>query len=183
MSRRQRSVVTVLSGGLSLTVAACAGKDKQETTANPPAPVETSAEKASAGGSPETTGPRGTPSGRVPVEAERIESNPPRPSFLEPSAPTEAPTAQRLPLWDEVESGHPEGATNPPRPVLELLADGSRCWKAWEGGMRPPDAEVRAVGGRILTSASETSSVEIECPRRRVQAVLDRKAELDARGE
>ena len=64
--------------------------------------------------------------------------------------------------------------------MLELLADGSRCWKAWEGGMRPPDEQVVQIGGRILADPAQTTATEIECPRRRVQSVLDRKAALDA---
>ena len=46
MSRRRASVVTVVSGGLSLSLAACAGKDGAQTqTTNPPvpAPVEPAA--------------------------------------------------------------------------------------------------------------------------------------------
>ncbi|HCH63555.1 MAG TPA: hypothetical protein DFR83_12175 [Deltaproteobacteria bacterium] len=175
MSRRHRSVVTVLSGSLSLSLAACAGKDTTSAPTNPPIPeADDNAQKASSAG--DEAG-QGAPSGRAPGERDVPTGNPPPPAGPPPSAP-EDPT-KRLPVWDEVESGHPKGATNPPRPVLELLADGSRCWKAWEGGMRPPDQQVVQIGGRILADASQTTATEIECPRRRVQSVLDRKARME----
>ena len=179
MSRRRASVVTVVSGGLSLSLAACAGKDgaRPETT-NPPVPPPVEPAAGEKVGAEADAAREGEHSGR---SVQTLPSNPPPPP---PSDPAPAQTAEadptRLPLWDEVESGHPEGATNPPRPVLEILADGSRCWKAWEGGMRRPDPELTAIGGRILADASQTTGTEIACPRRRAQSVLDRKAAMDA---
>jgi hypothetical protein len=42
-----------------------------------------------------------------------------------------------LPSWDDVESGHPKGATNPPTPYLIVTPD-MKCYKAWRPGMLPP---------------------------------------------
>ena len=197
MSRRHRSVVTVLSGGLSLSLGACSGKEIQGPT-NPPIAVAPDAAKgaepgpgsqegadgdasnATATDEASAAGDRGGPSGRTPGDRPVVTANPPPPPPPTNPPPAQPEADQRLPVWDEVESAHPEGATNPPRPVLELLADGSRCWKAWEGGMRPPDEQVVQIGGRILADPAQTSATEIECPRRRVQSVLDRKAALDA---
>jgi hypothetical protein len=179
MSRRRSSVVTVLSGGLSLSLAACAGKEGPSPEINPPPqpPVESIDGEQVEPTDEQTV--EGKSSGRT-VQA--LPSNPPRPAAPTQNpapAQTEEADPKRLPVWDEVESGHPKGATNPPRPVLEILADGARCWKAWEGGMRRPDPELMAIGGRILDDASQTQGTEIECPRRRVQSVLDRKMALD----
>lgn len=48
-------------------------------------------------------------------------------------APVVAPEAQAdgLPAWDDVPSGHPPGATDPPFPVLVISPDGV-CHKRWQ---------------------------------------------------
>ena len=79
-----------------------------------------------------------------------------------------------------MESGHPEGATNPPRPVLVVLEDQSRCWKEWKGGMMPPTEEIMQIGGKVITDPSQTNGTEIQCDRRRVQNIMDRKAAVEA---
>jgi len=104
-------------------------------------------------------------------------ANPPAPpppetaSTAEPTAVVATNPPAPLPKWDEVPSGHPEGATNPPSPVLQLHPDG-RCFKSWEGGMSGPPRGVSAqkVGGktfqvRILDdSDSDVRGKQIVCP-------------------
>lgn len=116
-------------------------------------------------------GASGAQSGRTPGDHPLPTANPPPP-------PQDPP--KRLPVWDEVESGHPEGATNPPRPVLVVLEDQSRCWKEWQGGMVRPDEEVMKIGGKIIADPAQTTGTEIECPIRRVQSMMDRKAAAEA---
>lgn len=95
---------------------------------------------------------------------------PPPPPTGNPPPPEPEPA---LPAWEDVASGHPEGATNPPIPVLAVLEDGSRCWKEWHPAMRAPDPAVLKAGGRVLADAADAKGTEITCPRRRAQAVLD----------
>ena len=100
-----------------------------------------------------------------------------KPTTNGPGEPTRNPPAPGLPTWDEVESGHPEGATNPPSPVLEVTADGSRCFKAWHPGMMPWEPEMVELGGRVLTSASDAKGTEIICPEDRKAEILQKHAE------
>lgn len=109
-------------------------------------------------------------SGRKPADHPMPTANPPPPPRQE----------ERLPVWGEVESGHPDGATNPPRPVLVVLEDRSRCWKEWHGGMQPPTEEIMQIGGRIISDPTDANGTEIQCDMRRVQNMMDRKAAVDA---
>jgi len=179
MSKRtHRSIVTVLSGGLGLSLAACSGKETVPPPGNPPPPVTdgAGADGSAAGkeappdpnAQPGPAGEKGPHSGReagdkLPVPT----ANPPPPDRSEDGP---------LPTWDQVESGHPEGATNPPRPVLVVMEAGPRCWKEWVGGMLPPTEEVLQLGGRVITDAAETKGTEIACPRRQAQSILDKAA-------
>jgi hypothetical protein len=77
---------------------------------------------------------------------------------------------QALPQWAEVSSRHPEGATNPPSPVLEVHPDG-RCFKSWEGGLGglPADVTSTKVGGqtffvRFLDERGVIRGKEVVCP-------------------
>ena len=97
-----------------------------------------------------------------------VTENPPAP---EPApAPDPAP-ASTLPAWDDVESGHPEGATNPPIPVLEVTADGLRCFKHWQSPMIP-DRDAIRLGGRVLDDATAARGVEVQCPEDRRDALI-----------
>jgi hypothetical protein len=87
-------------------------------------------------------------------------TNPPPPDLPGGDGPAPAST---LPTWESVESGHPEGATNPPRPVLAVTQDG-RCFKEWVGGMMPPDPNVMSDGGRVISGPGDTSGTEVQCP-------------------
>lgn len=142
---RTRSTVRVLVAGLALTVEGC-GVARTDA-ADGPAP-----------------GPAGAPGGSAPV---------PQP---EPTAPVvqmpRNPPPPRLRTWDEVESTHPKGATNPPSPVLEVRADGQRCWKAWRPGMIAPSDEERRLGGRVIPVDGRGSGTAIVCPEPAASAVL-----------
>lgn len=106
-----------------------------------------------------------------------VTHNPPPPPEPDP-LPTTNPPAP-LPTWDEVESGHPEGATNPPRPVLEVSEDGAACYKAWfDPRMNLP--EVREKGGIVLDPGQAPTGVPVQCPADQVATVLARHAEVKA---
>ncbi len=94
-----------------------------------------------------------------------VTSNPPPPDPVPTSNPPPVgpPPAAALPTWDDVASGHPEGATNPPMPVLEITEDGQRCFKAWQSPM-VPDPALRELNGRVLASVDAAKGVEIQCP-------------------
>jgi len=86
--------------------------------------------------------------------------NPPPPDVPEPPAPEEA----NLPTWDAVASGHPEGATNPPMPMLLVSEDGTRCWKQWNDPRRF-DPVAAKHGGKLVADESEAEgATEVACP-------------------
>lgn len=144
-------VVRILAAGAALTLSSSGCGKTHTATSNPPPPEEnTSPEdvEAMATGNPpppeQATPPEAAPNPETDQAASSGETNP-------------------LPEWDAVESGHPEGATNPPMPVLAVTTDG-RCFKEWRGGMLPPDPEVLATGGRVIASPSDTEGTEVQCP-------------------
>jgi len=76
-----------------------------------------------------------------------------------------------LPTWDEVKSGHPEGATNPPIPELIVTPDGE-CYKDWRAGMLPP-APGEPVGDRVQECAEGVDcGTRIQCPQERSAELL-----------
>ena len=92
---------------------------------------------------------------------EPIHENPGPPVEAPPThnpPPTENPPPPMLPSWDDVKSTHPEGATNPPHPILVVTPDGAHCFKQFVGGMSqgPPD-HVQACG-------PDECGTEIVCP-------------------
>ena len=107
-----------------------------------------------------------------PVAIEDDLVKPPQPERIINPPPVEIPT------WDEVTSGHPEGATNPPTPLLVINENGTSCYKIWLGQALSEDdlAAIRA-GGRIL-AAGETpeDGTFIECPQEMVDALLNPEA-------
>jgi len=99
------------------------------------------------------------------------------PSDGTPDLPTEEGPAPEtadgeLPTWDEVKSGHPEGATNPPIPELIVTPDGD-CYKDWRPGMLlPPPGE--PVGDRIQECGEGVDcGTRIQCPEERMQALME----------
>jgi len=175
MSKRSyRPIVTVLSGGLGLSLAACSGKEVVGPPGNPP-PLVTEGTASDAKQAPAVAGDdkagsdpqKGAHSGReAGDQLPQSTANPPPPDL------DKGP----LPTWDQVESGHPDGATNPPRPVLVVMEEGPRCWKEWVGGMVAPTSEILQLGGRIIADPKATSGTEIACPRRQAQSILDKAA-------
>lgn len=152
MASSSRPVVVVLAGGLALSVGTTVGCFPHRGVQDPtPTPGDIANSTP-----PAPAGPLGKPA--VPT------ANPPPPPDPQPSD---------LPVWEDVASDHPSGATNPPRPVLVALADGSRCWKQWLGGMMRPDPQVLKLGGRVVTTAAEVdNATEIQCPADRMDQLL-----------
>ncbi len=111
--------------------------------------------------------------------------NPPMPvptnESTDPPAPPSNPPA--LQSWDDVASGHPANATNPPSPLLQLITDG-RCYKQWYGGMMrlPEDTKSMDLGGksynvRILTDVDNSfgRTTAIQCPPDAAKVMADNK--------
>lgn len=94
-----------------------------------------------------------------------VTQNPPPPDPV----PTTTQTSSGLPSWDSVPSGHPEGATNPPIPVLEVK-DGA-CFKAWYDPRAMP-IEARGTGARKLGPDETSSGTQVECTAELLAKVL-----------
>jgi hypothetical protein len=141
------SVRPVVVLGLSLSLAAgCTGTHDQRTS-NPPAPEPEISHNPPA--------PEPEP---APVPAPTPDTIP---EVAPAPAPAPAPTGG-LPTWDQVPSGHPPGATNPPRPVLVVTTDTHRCFKRWVSPMVPPDRIQREVTD--AECADGACGTEIVCP-------------------
>ena len=93
------------------------------------------------------------------VEPPPLQPVPDVPLIGNPPAPQSG-----LPSWDAVGSNHPEGATNPPSPVLVVTKDGAHCYKQWRGGMLPPEPDVEEFGGKVIDNADPAAGTEIVCP-------------------
>src|SRR5690606_19222818 len=117
-------IIAVLAAGVSLSLSACStrGPEPVDPDAlihqNPPDPAVDTAN----GPGPRTAAtpppPTANPPPQVPI------TDPPLPPMNPPRQPPP------LPSWEEVSSGHPAGATNPPMPVLIVTPD-RRCFKDW----------------------------------------------------
>ena len=190
----RRSPVRVLALGAALSLEAC-GSRAPEMTHNPPMPVPVDstppvltgsdgaavtpvegaglipeAQAAGPPGAPKPA-PEGPPPRTGPTESLPTRNPPPPPP----------PPPDPLPRWDEVASNHPEGATNPPTPVLVVQVDGARCWKVWRGGLRPPSPEERELGGQVVEVGAQVGGTEIQCPSEKARAVLEAHARGPAR--
>lgn len=96
-----------------------------------------------------------------------------------PVPPTPAPAA--LPTWDSVGSGHPDGATNPPSPVLFVSKAPLSCFKVWMGGMIPFPPDISQAGGRVVaTPADVDGGTEVQCPAGQPDTLLAAYAQLPA---
>ncbi|MCO4745471.1 MAG: hypothetical protein KC912_11835 [Proteobacteria bacterium] len=93
--------------------------------------------------------------------------------------PPPPPPDSNLPAWDEVASGHPEGATNPPSPFLLVTPDGD-CYKGWRGAMMPPrPGEV--IGDRVqVCEEGADCGTAIQCPEPRASELLEAHAKGEA---
>ncbi len=97
-----------------------------------------------------------------PPPQEEVHGNPP----FEPDLPT----------WDQVPSGHPEGATNPPRPVLVVTPTGE-CYKDWVGSMLMPQPHTSDRVQDCSAGAPNTPcGTEIQCPDRAFELLAKWKA-------
>ena len=134
--------VVILVAGVSLSVVGCRA-GREEPTTNPPPP--------------ETIVPEVLNPGDGPIRT----TNPP---------PPQTPTSL-LPAWEDVPSGHPEGATNPPVPVLAISADGTECFKEWYDPRMVPEI-AREHGGRILSEGETSEGTAVQCPRDQVDTLL-----------
>ncbi|MDG1479019.1 MAG: hypothetical protein P8R54_05475 [Myxococcota bacterium] len=147
-----RRAVVILTAGAALTVAGCrAGRDDPATP--PPADASTEA-PAPESIVPEVMTPSGGPIRTV---------NPPPPQLPEPTLPT----------WESVTSDHPEGATNPPIPVLAVSADGTECFKEWYDPRTVPK-QARAMGGYVLDEGSRSGGTLVQCPAEKVKTLLEK---------
>lgn len=130
------------------------------TTHNPPQPPQ-----------PPPQPPTGNPP--APVEPPPIPEAQQTPPATVPEIPPIANPPAPLPTWDEVQSSHPKGATNPPFPVLYIARDTNACFKAWLPSMIPPPADIRAAGGRVYEHAAEVSNAtQVACPEGQPAALM-----------
>ncbi len=92
--------------------------------------------------------------------------NPPSPTVPEvaPVVVRNPPPPQLLPTWESVLSGHPEGATNPPSPVLIVARASGDCFKDWRGGMMRLPEDVRRAGGMVVATIAEATGTQVQCP-------------------
>ena len=116
---------------------------------------------------------------------EPLPGNPPLPVTSDPpvvtQAPEPAPTSD-LPTFDSVKSGHPEGATNPPYPLLIVTREPPACYKDWLPGMIQPPDEVMQTDGRVVDTPAQVpqGAVQVQCPPGQPQKQLDARAAYDA---
>lgn len=89
--------------------------------------------------------------------------NPPAPDPVPQPTPVDP---SGLPAWDDVKSGHPEGATNPPYPVLLVTKEPPACYKEWHAGMLPPEPGIREAGGRVVDGPAQIpqGATQVQCP-------------------
>lgn len=111
-----------------------------------------------------------------PIQEPDIQENPPPPEMPDgpvlPGGEEGTEAGGELPTWDEVKSGHPEGATNPPMPELVVTPDGAHCYKNWRAAMRPPEPG-EVWGDRVQECAPDECGTEIECPEDRARELLE----------
>jgi hypothetical protein len=116
-----------------------------------------------------------TPPAEIPVEPTEVPPGPPGGPI-----PTHNPPAT-LPTWESVISGHPEGATNPPSPVLFVSKAPQACFKVWMGGMIPFPPDISQAAGRVVeTPADVEQGTEVQCPAGQPETLLAAYAALPA---
>jgi hypothetical protein len=167
-----------LAAGAALTVAGCGASKKTSDDAAAQAGTEAPPGdgQATAGVDPDATPVPVVPDAPGGVAPSKPEPMPPTANPPPPERPHSEPMGSGrerialiepgLPSFAEVKSPHPEGATNPPSPVLLVTPDG-RCFVTWEGGMMPPGPD------RVVKSAKDMGATHINCPVERAQKVWD----------
>ena len=86
------------------------------------------------------------------------------PLVVAPPMVVNPPPPDLLPTWESVRSGHPDGATNPPSPVLIVARSSGDCFKDWRGGMMRLPEEVRRAGGIVVATTTEATGTQVQCP-------------------
>lgn len=167
-----RPLVLTLAAGAALTASTglvgCSGKTSTSTP--PPDTTQGDAEDDAdkeAGGDGVPAGAEQPPVMTNPPPPPPPITNPPPPNVAEERAKEAIATQDAsLPAWDDVPSGHPPGATNPPSPVLIVTPDGT-CYKRWEGGMIPSG------GDRVEVVTADGATTAINCPEERATKVYE----------
>jgi hypothetical protein len=109
-------------------------------------------------------GPKAAPADPAPPEGAPV-----IPEAASAAAATPVPVVDpSLPTWDSVESGHPEGATNPPFPVLILTPEGD-CYKDWVSPMKGPSPNDR---DRVQACGPDECGTRVQCPPDAVDRVM-----------
>lgn len=104
------------------------------------------------------------------------EEPPAVPDAAPPQVYSNPPGPEPLPTWESVRSGHPDGATNPPSPVLVVTQDGLTCYKAWRSGMRPPDMMEDRYGGWVIEAPDPNMGTEVICPPQAAEVIAAYRA-------
>ena len=95
------------------------------------------------------------------------------PVFRNPPPPRPRPVPPAsLPAYDEVKSGHPERATNPPIPSLVVTPDAA-CYKLFS------DPRLRSGQPEVRTDCDDSSvhcGIPVRCPPEATKVLADHKA-------
>ena len=135
------NTIRVVAAGAALSLSAC-DRQRQPTGTEPlPPPDNPPAQPGEVQPVPTTAPP------------EPIHGNPPAPQ-----------PEQTLPTWESVRSSHPDGATNPPSPLLIVTEDGLTCYKDWRSGMQPPDPQEDRYGGWVISAPDPNMGTQVICP-------------------
>ena len=138
--------VIILAAGAALTVSACKPKAAATPEEPEPEPIRT--------------------------------ANPPAPTIPEADAEVDEgePEGVELdrdpakPMWDDVPSGHPKGATNPPIPELIVTPEG-QCFKRW---VSPMAMNPGGIGPKVLPcDPADHCGTPIQCPDKAAQVLAD----------
>lgn len=176
-----RRLIVALTAGASLTVAAGCRKDsppEPTMTQNPPPPEPPQQDPVLLV----------TPDGRCFDGAGTVEGakgphvadcpgdtcGPAIPCTAEAEGLLKAFQTRDLPEWGSIPSRHPEGATNPPRPIL-IVDPSGRCYQKWVGGMLAPTPET-SDGVRVCADEEYGCGTEVKCNARAASMLAEWKA-------
>lgn len=99
-------------------------------------------------------------------ETHALPGNPPMPTPV----PAPPPIPATLPAWEEVPSPHPQGATNPPGPVL-IVSEEGRCFKRWVS----PFMGAEAFQDRVEDCKDACGGTEVQCPPKAAELLATHK--------
>ena len=143
------NTIRVVAAGAALSLTAC-DRQRQPTGTEPLPPPDNS-----------------------PAQPGELDAAPPPPPMVNPPPP------QALPTWESVRSSHPEGATNPPSPLLIVTEDGTTCYKDWRSGMQPPDPQEDRYGGWVIAAPDPNMGTQVICPPDAAQVLAAWRAHQD----